>query len=240
MKYSLNAFVLFFFLSIPYANCQNQEKSESGFIVGLRNGNVIHPQSLQYKAPMFTKPFLLVNGEEKIEVEKVQYYQDETGYYVWKYVNDFEGEVKLKREISGEISAYSRITTQYMYNEYGGSYSSTRIDYFQKGYDSVEKIKFNNLRLALYGNDESIAKMNEVKVLRAINATAYVVGAGLIIGGIAHTSKLNEESGSPPYDDVSVKISPLLFVGAAAFTIPLFTAKPKREKMLEAIRIYNR
>lgn len=219
---------------------QNIEVIDTTLIVGLKNGRIIYANSIELKEPVFKPSYLLVNDNDKYDIKNISYYQDKTGYYLWSKIDGYSEDLRLKRELSGKINTYSRIATQYAHSQYGGTVSTVKIEYFQKDKGEVRKINYENLNLALSDNTESKLKLKEVNRLRALNIISAVVGGGLIIGGVTHMQNLNKQDGPPPYEDVSVKFSPLFFIGAATLTIPLFTGKPRKQKMKEAIEVYNR
>jgi len=213
---------------------------DSSLIVGLKSGKVIHANQLKLKEPLLKSSYILVNESEKYPIQEVKYYQDQTGYYSWARIDAYGKEVKLKRELTGNVNTYSRLVSSYSYNEFGGMYSTTKVEYFQKGQNEINKINYENLSRALSDNAASASKLDETKSLKTLNVVAYVVGGGLLIGGLAHMNSLNQNEGSPPYEDTSIKFSPLFFIGAATLTIPLFTKSPMKRKLNEAIAIYNK
>lgn len=236
-KFSL---VILILLSAFNAFSQNVEVMDTTLMVELKNGKIIYANTIELKEPAFKSSYLLVNDNDKYEIENISYYQDKTGYYIWAKTDGYGENLKLKRELSGKINTYSRIATQYTHNQYGGTFSKVKVDYFQKGKGDVRKINYESLSLALSDNTESNSKLKEANRLRTLNIISALVGGGLIIGGVAHMQNLNKQEGPPPYENVSVKFSPLFFMGAATLTIPLFTRKPRVRKMQEAIEIYNR
>ena len=75
--------------------------------------------------------------------------------------------------------------------------------------------------------------------MKNTNIGIYVGSAALILAGIAHTAALNKQEGPPPYD-ADIKFSPFLIVGAIGIAIPSFINMSKEEKLLQAIKTYNK
>lgn len=221
-------------------------QSDSKLQVGLKDGTILYPEVLKYKTPTFGETHLLLDKEEKIYPEQIRFYQDHTGYYVFDWIDPYHLE-RLRRETQGKINMYSRVVNTYnpgmgMPGTPGatmGSFSSTKLEYFQKGSGTLKEVNYDNLRSALADNAESMQRLDKVRSLKKLNTFAYVGGGALLVGGLIHMSNLNKQEGPPPYD-TSIKFSPLFFVGAAALAIPLFTGNVRKEKMREAIEIYNR
>ena len=221
-------------------------QTDSTLQVGLKDGTILYPEVLKFKTPTFGENHLLVNKEEKLYPEQIRFYQDETGYYVFDWVDPYHLQ-RLKREKQGRINLYSRVVSTYtpgvgMPGTPGatmGTFNSTKLEYFQKGSSNLKEVNYDNLRSALSDNAESMKKLDKVRSLRKLSTFAYVGGGALLVGGLIHMSNLNKQEGPPPYE-TNMKFSPLVFVGAAALTIPLFTGNAKKENMREAIEIYNR
>ena len=49
--------------------------------VGMKNGEVLRPSAIQYKAPLFTDAYVLLDDEEKVDLQSVDYYQTPEDYY---------------------------------------------------------------------------------------------------------------------------------------------------------------
>lgn len=220
-------------------------QSTNALIVGLADGTTLHPATLKYRTPTFGESHLLLNKERKISLDQVRYYQDDSGYYIFDRVDGYS-QTRLKREIVGRVSTYSRVISTYnpgmgMPGTPGatmGTFSSSKVEYFKKEDERLRKINYENLRGALADNQNSMAKLARVKSLKRVNTFAYVGGSALVVAGLVHMVNLNKTEGPPPYD-AEMKFSPLIFVGAAAFTIPLFTGKAKNDKLRGAIEVYN-
>lgn len=215
------------------------------FLIGLSDGTTLYPTTLKYKTPAFGESHLLINKEQKITLDQVRFYQDDSGYYVFDRI-DGNNRTRLKREMEGRINTFSRMVSTYtpgvgVPGSPGatmGTFSSSKVEYYQKGNGNIREINYENLRGALADNQASMAKLEKVKSLKRLNTYAYVGGGALLVAGLVHMGNLNKTEGPPPYD-ATMKFSPMVFIGAAALTIPLFTGKSKREKLREAIEVYN-
>lgn len=231
-------FTLFLFITLFGTNAQKLE-------VGLKNGDVLFPSSIKYKTPAFGSEHLLINGETKYAVDRVKYYQDESGYYIWDYIG-LKGNVRLKRELEGKINTYSRIVSSYsapMYgpNGYGsgGSFSSSQVTYLQTGQDDVRELNYDNLLSIVKDHQPSMIELDGIRKIQNWNGLAYGLGTALVIGGLIHMGNLNQQEGPPPFEDTTIKFSPLFFMGAAMFVIPLANREAKGRRLDNAVRLYN-
>ena len=220
-------------------------QTTDSLIVGLTDGTTLYPSTLKYKTPTFGSSHLLIDKERKIALDQVRFYQDDSGYYVFDRV-DGNNRIRLKREMQGRVNTFSRIVSTYtpgvgMPGTAGatmGTFNSSKVGYYKKGSGNIREINYENLRGVLADNQASMAKLEKVKSLKRLNTYAYVGGGALLVAGLVHMGNLNKTEGPPPYDG-TMKFSPLVFIGAAAFTIPLFTGKAKQDRLKEAIEVYN-
>jgi hypothetical protein len=230
--------VLLFLSQLGYA------QSEPSLLVGLRNGKVLYPNTLDYVSKTFGTDHLVVNDTTMYPIREVKYYQDETGYYVWTSIGGFGGETKLRREIDGKVKTFTGFQSTYTPGMYtggmytGGMHSTKKLQYFQKGNGLIKKVSYENLQYDLKDSQPSMAKLGEVKKMRDGATAAYVLSGAVLLGGLIHTAKLNEQEGPPPYE-ATLKISPAFFVGVIGLAIPSFTKNSREEKLIKAIKIYN-
>lgn len=235
MKKSL--FALFLGLSVLQLSAQKLE-------VGLKNGDVLNPTSIKHKTPAFGSSHLLLDGEMKYPVNQVKYYQDGTGYYIWDYIG-LGGNVKLKRELQGKINTFSRVVSSYSPGVYGpngyggGTFSSSKITYLQSGPGSIRVLNYDNLLGIVKDHKPSMNELAGVKNIKTWNGVAYGLGSALIVGGLAHMGKLNQQDGPPPFEDTTIKFSPLFFMGAAMFVIPLANREAKGRRLDNAVKLFN-
>ncbi len=223
--------------------CMGQDSNE--LIVELKNGKVFHPKTLKYKQPTFGRDHLLIDGETKIEPDRVKYYQDESGYYVWSWVKGQNQ--RLKRELVGKINMYSRTVSTYTPGMPmgGGGFSvgyhgTSTLSYFQKGSGTIKSVNYENLNSALRDNQESMQYLSKVKSLKRTSTIGYLVGGALFVGGLVHMGELNKQEGPPPYEDVSIKFSPLLIGSVVSFAVPLFNRSAKSRNLRKSIEVYNK
>ncbi len=229
--------LLFFFFGV-------QAQEGKPFYVGLNSGETVYGNKLEFIDKLIGKDYLLLDDSMKYLLSDIKFYQRESGYYLKKNIS-MRGDVWFKRNIEGKINTYS--ATEWSYSPgmmgpngmYTGGYSrAIKMSYYEKGYQFKE-MNYENLKRDLKNHEASMLQLEKVRKMKNTNIGIYVGSAALILAGIAHTAALNKQEGPPPYD-ADIKFSPFLIVGAIGIAIPSFINMSKEEKLLQAIKTYNK
>ena len=221
------------------------------FAVGLKDGRVIQAYDVETKQPLFGKPFLLLDGEQRLELNAVRYYDDETGHYVRTVLpGRSTREATLRRDRVGRISLYSITSTQYSngspygyspygyggrYGGFGGfggpMYRTTKTEYFSKDNGPIEDLNLRNLSVATADFPVSRGLLEQARKYQKYTTLSYVAGGGLVAAGlIASLSNSGSRSG----------ISPLLYAGIPFFIVPVVIQGKQQRAIRQAITLYNR
>lgn len=192
------ALLLFFISTFSAA------QTDSSFIV-LQSGEVVTGK-VEYKSPFLGTPFLLMNDSTGYQLEQVQSYQNEKGYFcrVDKDKGRFvrrviRGNIDLYRETAtfffpGSSMSYSTPAgTQYIITP--GGHSTTDFDYFSKGDGEILEASYDNLLSALSDKEESVDHLKTYHTLKYVSYGLIGGGLGLLVAGLATSSKDNLNTG---------------------------------------------
>ncbi|WP_157530613.1 hypothetical protein [Hymenobacter norwichensis] len=223
------------------------------YAVGLKTGQVYRAYDVLVKQPLLGRSFLLVDGQQRFDLDAVRYYEDETGFYVRTTLpGRSKRETTLRRDKVGRISLYSITSTQYAgngmggpfgyggYGRYGGfggpygyggpMYRTTKTEYFSKDNGPIEDLSVRNLLLATADNQTSTNLLLQARNYQRYTTLSYVAAGGLIIAGLAST--LNSNTGPT--------ISPLLYGSIPFLLVPLVLGGKSQNNTRQAISVYNR
>jgi hypothetical protein len=222
------------------------------YSVGLKNGQTYRVSDVETKQPIFGRSYLLLDGQQRLDLSEVKYYEDETGHYVRTRLPKSAREVTLRRDKVGRISQYSATTTQYAGNYpggfspygYGGRYGgfgnygmmgpvyrTTKTEYFTKDNGPVQDLTLKNLSLATADNPASTALLLEARRYQSYGTASYVVGGGLLVAGLLATLH--------PRDGASL-VSPLVYAAVPFMIVPLVVQGKQQRNVKQAISLYNR
>jgi hypothetical protein len=219
------------------------------FAVGLKNGRVIRAYDVEIKQPVFGRSFLLLDGQQRLDLSEIRYYEDETGHYVRTTLPNSRRETTLRRDRQGRISLYSITSTQYNgsgfgspyggfggfgrygYGGYGPSYRTVKTEYFSKDNGPVENLTLRNLAIATADNPGSSALLAKARSYQRITTLSYVAAGGLIAAGLFSTLRPG---------DSGLAVSPLVYAGAPLLIVPLIIGSKQQNSIRQAILLYNR
>ncbi|GAA4372594.1 hypothetical protein [Hymenobacter koreensis] len=225
----------------------------SRYRIGLKSGEVYAADDVEVRQPVLGRSYLLLNGQQRFELDQIKFYQDETGHYVRTRLPGSRREATLRRDRLGRISTYS-ITTQqfqpgafggpfgygrYPYGGFGGfpygggypygGYRTVRQEYFSKDGGPIEEMNFRSLSVALSDNPGSAETLRDVARLRRYSTAGYVVGGGLMAAGLLSTFSGQTQS-----------VSPLLFISVPVLLVPSILSGSQHRKLKQAVALYNR
>ena len=189
---NLISFFLSFLISLSYA--QNGDN-----YIKLKNGEIISGK-IEYKKPFLGSPYILLDDSIEYKIENILLFQSNDGYFrkVDKNRNEFaqrvmEGKIDLYRETSmyftpgNVVSTQTPGGTQTMYTP--GYTSSVDYDYFSKDGGEILEASYSNLLSALSDNNESIKHLKTYNTLNVVQWILVGSGIGLLIAGLATSSK---------------------------------------------------
>ncbi|GGK83078.1 hypothetical protein ACD591_14305 [Rufibacter glacialis] len=238
--------VFFCWVAVECAWSQNVTSGQP-FFIELHNGERVYAQRLQFKSPVFKQNFFLLDDTLRYAPEAVKYFQSQDGYYArvdaGRRFSNF-----AQREQAGRISTYYVYRTEY--NSYSpgigigmggygmggygmGGYgypTQRRVYYFEKEKGPLQPLTYKNLRVALSDNPGSMESLHDYKKGQNIQTGMYVAGAGLMVAGVAQQFRSGYSGSS---------VSPLLLVGAGISLLPQLFRLVKKDKLSEAIELYN-
>ena len=220
--------------------------------VGLRNGQLYNVTDVEVKSPLFGRSFLLLDGQRRVDLNEVGFYENETGHYVRTTLPGSSREATLRREKTGRLSLYATYNTSYApgygspgfgygglgygglgYGGYGGGYPyggyrTTKTDYFSKDNGPIQNLSTRNLQLATADNAGAQALLANARRYQTSITAAYVVGGGMLIYGALQSFQTN-----------SAGVSPFLYAAIPVLIVPLIFQGKQASAQRQAIALYN-
>ncbi|MGI4737094.1 MAG: hypothetical protein ACRYG7_18140 [Janthinobacterium lividum] len=219
--------------------------------VGLKNGQVYNVYDVEVKSPLFGRSHLLLDGQQRIDLADVGFYEDQSGHYVRTTLPNSSRETTLRREKTGRISLYATYNTSYANSPYGGlgygglgyggmgyggfggspygGYRTTKTEYFSKENGPIQNLNLRNLALATADNAGAQELLSNARRYRQSTIAAYLVGGGLLIAGLVESTRSNNNPG----------ISPLFYAAIPVLIVPLIFQSKQAAAQRQAIAIYN-
>ena len=193
--------------------------------VGMKNGEVLRPSAIQYKAPLFKDAYLLLNDEEKVDLQSVDYYQTSEDYYAIvpmgkKKALNF---ARMRRVEEGAVTVFKHRFTVSEISAPGvngvpplGS-SSTVTDYYIRNDDGqVQLIDIKILRKLIEDDPLSLQKLGKNRERFLQNIGLYAVGGVTTIIGFILWALPNRTG----YGTPEVNPPPVVLAGIGIMSIP--------------------
>jgi len=219
--------------------------------VGLKNGQVFSVYDVEVKSPLFGHSHLLLDGQRRIDLADVGFYEDQSGHYVRTTLPRSNRETTLRREKTGRISLYATYNTSYASSPYGmgmgyggfgygglggypfggypyGGYRTTKTEYFSKDNGPVQNLNVRNLAIATADNPGAQALLSNARRYQQSTIAAYVVGGGLLVAGLVQSVRPNNPG-----------ISPLFYAAIPVLIVPLIFQSKQAAAQRQAIALYN-
>lgn len=217
--------------------------------VGLKNGQIYSVYDVEVKSPLFGRSHLLLDGQRRIDLADVGFYEDQSGHYVRTTLPHSNRETTLRREKTGRISLYATYNTSYASSPYGmgmggfgygglggypyggypyGGYRTTKTEYFSKDNGPVQNLNVRNLAVATADNAGAQALLSNARRYQQSTIAAYVVGGGLLVAGLVQSVRPNNPG-----------ISPLFYAAIPVLIVPLIFQSKQAAAQRQAIALYN-
>ncbi|RTQ50723.1 hypothetical protein EJV47_08815 [Hymenobacter gummosus] len=223
--------------------------------IGLVNGAVYAADDVEMRQPAIGRSYLLLNGQQRFELDQIKFFDDETGHYIRTNLPGSRRMATMRREKTGRISTYSITSQQYSPGAFGpygygygygfgrfgypygglpygggypyGGYRTVKTEYFSKDGGPIQDMNYRSLRVALSDNPGSAELLQDVARLRRFSTAGYIVGGGLLAAGM-----LNTFNGAQ-------RISPLVFLSVPVLLVPTFLSGSQSKKLKQAVQMYN-
>jgi hypothetical protein len=215
--------------------------------VGLKSGTVYNAYDVEVKQPLFGRNFLLLDGQRRVELSEVGFYENETGHYVRTTLPHSSREATLRREKTGRISLYATYNTSYSPGGYGmpgfgyggygyggfggspyGGYRTTKTEYFSKDNGPIQNLNARTLALATTDNAGTQELLAQARRYQTSSTIAYVAGAGLLAYGLLQSFQANSNG-----------ISPVTYAAIPVLIVPLIFQSKQASAQRQAIALYN-
>lgn len=219
--------------------------------VGLKSGAIYNVYDVEVKQPLFGRNFLLLDGQRRVEMAEVGFYENENGHFVRTTLPRSSREATLRREKTGRISLYATYNTSYSpggfgmpgygyggmggfgyggMGGYGGypGYRTTKTEYFSKDNGPVQSLNNRNLALATTDNAGAQALLAQARRSQQGVIAAYVAGGALLVYGALQSFQANSSG-----------ISPALYAAIPVLIVPLVLQGKQASAQRQAIALYN-
>ncbi|UYZ61476.1 hypothetical protein [Hymenobacter weizhouensis] len=223
------------------------------YAVGLKTGQVVRGYDVEIRQPVFGRSFLLVDGQQRFELDQVRYYEDESGFYVRTTLpGRTKRESTLRRDRVGRISLYSITSQQYVNNPGGfgpygrfggpyggfggpwgggwGGYRTVRQEYFSKDNGPIEDLSIRNLQRATTDSPGSQKLLADARRYQTATTLSYIGAGGLFLAGM-----LSSFGGNNGFS-----VSPLVYGAIPLAIVPLVIGGKQQNNIRQAILLYNR
>jgi hypothetical protein len=216
----------------------------SRFRVGLKSGQELRALDVEVREPFLGKSYLLLDGQQRLELSQIRYYEDASGFYVRTNLPGSSRETTLRRDRTGRISQYSITRTQYDNNAFspygygrggygypygfGGGYRTTKAEYFSKDNGPVQDMSLRNLSIATQDNAGAQSMLNQARRYRNYTALSYVGAGALAVAGLVSSFSGSQQS-----------VSPLIYATPVLLIAPLIFQSKQQQQIKQAINLYN-
>ncbi len=223
-----------------------QAQSDSRYFVQLQTGEVYYADKLRFKTPLFKQDHFLLNDSLKFSISSVAAYQNDEGYFA-RVAYGNRSESFAKRISDGpRISKFFTSTYDYYnsgFSPYGYGYgyggfgmgagpSRRRIYFFSKDNGPLIPFEFENLAEALADNPSSMLLLSRHKRDKFIHTGISILGAGLLAYGVLNSVNSTNEFGQ-------ARLNPVIYAGAGIVAIPFAIQLFQKDKLTQAVEVYN-
>ncbi len=223
--------------------------SASRFRVGLKTGPVLSATDVAAHYPVLGRSYLLLDGQKRLEMTKVGFYEDETGYYRRAQPKGNFREVTLRQVLAGRLSVYEPRTSTYQRLAMGSAllamgsplFAAKAVTvpppargYFAKDEGMVYPLTHGNLYRAIGDSPDALTSEARAHCYEVANTASTVVGVGLLLGGLVRV--IGHLSGSNLNGNLTLG---MLGASVPLLVVPLVLKDKPAEHRRQAIELYN-
>lgn len=242
-------------MTTPYVPSQKKIIADSiedlnKHFIYTNTGEIIFGKNVDYEKPFLGSPFIQIDTK-KFQLDKVEFYKNETGFYANTANISFSGSSAFSQRIrKGKINLYEKETTNYSpghFNSatgmYSGGFSTKKIKYYYNiGFGELKKANYKNLCIDLANKPESVIYLNKYKLANKTQIALTVIGGALIVGGFAtlnnKTSNSDMANSQADEPNISGNLATICIgAGCVCASYIIYLSKPKHLK--RAIDLYN-
>ncbi|WP_426061908.1 hypothetical protein [Hymenobacter sp. B1770] len=227
----------------------------SRFWVGLKTGPVLGATDVAAHYPLLGRSYLLVDGQRRLALTEVRFYEDETGYFRRARPRGDFREATLRRVLPGRLSVYEPRTSLYrrlamgsallaLGNPLAAASSAATPSpgpvYFAKDDGLVYPLSHGNLRRAISDSPGALTMEARAHRYEVANTASTVLGVGLLLGGlvrtIGHLGGVTRLGGGQSNGDLTLG---MLGASVPLLVVPLVLKDKPAEHRRQAIELYN-
>lgn len=221
----------------------------SPFRVGLKTGPVLRAAHVAAHYPWLGRAYLLVDGQRRLALTEVGFYEDETGYFRRARPRGTFREATLRRVLPGRLSVYAPRTSLFRRLAVGSALlalggpllAATSAaapppgrGYFAKDDGPVYALTHGPLRRALGDSPGALALESRARRCEVGNTASAVLGTGLLVGGLVRA--IGHLGGANLNGDLTLG---LLGASVPLLVVPLVLKDQPAEHRRQAIELYN-
>jgi hypothetical protein len=204
--------------------------------------------NVDYKKPFFGPAYLKVDSL-KIQLDKVKFYKNQTGFFANSKNINFSGTSSFSERIrKGRINLFEKENINYSPGQFsstgmymGGSTTKTILNYYNKGFGELKKADYKNLSIELADNPESLIYLNKFKSVQKTQNVLYAVGGALFVAGFATlvNKTYDVDYDTEPSPNVTSNLV-AIGLGAGCFLVSYTISFSKPEYLRDAVDAYNK
>lgn len=217
--------------------------------VGLKSGPVLSATHVAAHYPLLGRSYLLVDGESRLALTEVGFYENETGYYRRARPRGNFREVTLRQVLPGRLSVYEPRTSLYrrlamgsallaMGNPWAAATSAAFPPqgpvYFAKDDGPVFALRHGNLSRAIRDSPGALTVEARAHRYEVANTASAVLGMGLLVGGLVRA--IGHLGGANLNGDLTLG---MLGASVPLLVVPLVLKDKPAEHRRQAIELYN-
>jgi hypothetical protein len=185
--------------------------------------SMIYASDIKYHRQSLGKDYFIVDSL-RIYSGSVKFYNNETGFYAQNENGDF---IRMIKE--GRVNLFEYKFTTYQpapgyYNPYTGIYfpslnppiqeTFTKY-YYNKGFGDLKKVNYQNLKIDLSDNPESMFHIIKYKSLRKAQISTFIIGSACMFGPLIVSNITGTQNS---------KLASASFIGGVCVGILAFSA----------------
>lgn len=236
--------ILLFSISILILSnvfCQSNDQNRD--YIYFNNGEINYYSNVEFKTPLFSNNYFLVDSNKSFSVDKVKFYNNRDGFYgKCPYQSLVSSDFFAERIMAGNANMYKLVVNT------GRNYIVKY--YYNIGFGDLKKTTYSNLIVDLGSNQECVIELEKYRKARNIINGVWGAGFGLVLYGVISTiSNISNHQNTPPTTGGSMSSTPSesrgpninfipILSGAAISWICYFVSINNTKHLSKAITIY--
>ncbi|WP_125932512.1 hypothetical protein [Hymenobacter glacialis] len=217
--------------------------------MGLKTGPVLSATDVAAYHPVLGRSYLLLDGQKRLDLTEVGFFENETGYYRRAKPRGNLREATLRRVLPGRLNVYEPRTSAFRQLAMSSALlamgspleaaTSAALPppgrgYFAKDDGPVYALAHGNLSRAISDNPNALVLEARAHGYEVANAASAVVGMGLLLGGMVRA--IGHLGGADLNGNLTLG---MLGASVPFLVVPLALKDKPAEHRRQAIELYN-